>query len=51
MLKVDNIDVAYGDVQVLFDVSLDIQAWRTGGGYRREWRGKNDAPDAPSPGS
>jgi branched-chain amino acid transport system ATP-binding protein len=26
MLKVDNIDVSYGDVQVLFDVSLDIQA-------------------------
>ena len=25
MLKVDGIDVAYGDVQVLFDVSLDIQ--------------------------
>jgi len=25
MLQVDNIDVAYGDVQVLFDVSLDIQ--------------------------
>jgi branched-chain amino acid transport system ATP-binding protein len=25
MLKVDNIDVAYGDVQVLFGVSLDIQ--------------------------
>jgi len=25
MLKVDNIDVSYGDVQVLFDVSLDIQ--------------------------
>lgn len=25
MLKVDSIDVAYGDVQVLFDVSLDIQ--------------------------
>lgn len=26
MLKVDNIDVSYGDVQVLFDVSLDIQS-------------------------
>lgn len=26
MLKVDNIDVSYGDVQVLFDVSLDIKA-------------------------
>jgi branched-chain amino acid transport system ATP-binding protein len=25
MLQVNNIDVAYGDVQVLFDVSLDIQ--------------------------
>ena len=25
MLKIDNIDVAYGDVQVLFGVSLDIQ--------------------------
>jgi branched-chain amino acid transport system ATP-binding protein len=25
MLKVDGIDAAYGDVQVLFDVSLDIQ--------------------------
>jgi len=25
MLQVDNIDVAYGDVQVLYDVSLDIQ--------------------------
>jgi branched-chain amino acid transport system ATP-binding protein len=25
MLKVDNIDVSYGDVQVLFDVSLDIE--------------------------
>ena len=25
MLRVDGIDVAYGDVQVLFDVSLDIQ--------------------------
>lgn len=25
MLKVENIDVAYGDAQVLFDVSLDIQ--------------------------
>jgi branched-chain amino acid transport system ATP-binding protein len=25
MLKVNNIDVAYGDTQVLFDVSLDIQ--------------------------
>lgn len=25
MLKVDSIDAAYGDVQVLFDVSLDIQ--------------------------
>ena len=25
MLKVDNVDVSYGDVQVLFDVSLDIQ--------------------------
>jgi branched-chain amino acid transport system ATP-binding protein len=26
MLKVNNIDVSYGDVQVLFDVSLDINA-------------------------
>ena len=25
MLKVDSIDVAYGDVQVLHEVSLDIQ--------------------------
>ena len=25
MLQVNNIDIAYGDVQVLFDVSLDIQ--------------------------
>ncbi len=25
MLQVDNIDVAYGDVQVIYDVSLDIQ--------------------------
>jgi branched-chain amino acid transport system ATP-binding protein len=25
MLQVNNVDVAYGDVQVLFDVSLDIQ--------------------------
>ena len=29
MLKVDNVDVAYGDVQVLFDVSLDIQEGET----------------------
>lgn len=26
MLKVNNIDVAYGDAQVLFDVTMDIQA-------------------------
>lgn len=26
MLKVNNIEVSYGDVQVLFDVSMDIQA-------------------------
>ena len=26
MLQVNNIDVSYGDVQVLFDVSLDIKA-------------------------
>ena len=43
LLRVRDLSVAYGEVQVLWDVSLEVSRGRDRGAGRRQWRGQEHA--------